>query len=444
MSMSNDPRPQWDLIAEELRSCRESQRAAWGDVDNATLGRYLAGEASEQERAAVEAAQRDHPELQVLTDLVFSVLDDKTPAVSAPEPTLLKFTQRPTRPRRSVAFRQRVALLAACLFIGVGLTALGSFNWLTTTGSPVSVDSGLASAEVNQLNELALLFEKNGPQRPATPQTERKLARLYQTALVTTDAAPTPHSSMKGHLLMKTEKDTALSDRKQPSAHHHAAQRLREHIENCTSDEVRKSVVPVLARALHEARGPEERIRLAQALGELGPAACDACPTLHGCLVSARTETERGAYKQALNQMGEFQPPTAKFVTKVDPTASSQCCVGVNDRAGCFSVRCLREAGRNVQQLARTAHREVLIESVPSLEPREIEALLDKDKSIRPTLHIIICRQPKAVRVEVSEELRKAGVDPVALQKKLEEMLHHNRSFDETLRTAVKEVAPAR
>ena len=44
MSSKLDPAVQWDRVTRELRACKETQRKAWGDIDSATLGRYLAGE----------------------------------------------------------------------------------------------------------------------------------------------------------------------------------------------------------------------------------------------------------------------------------------------------------------------------------------------------------------------------------------------------------------
>ena len=52
----------WDRVASELRACREAQQQAWGDVDNATLGRYLAGDVTSEERRRIEQELGSHPE----------------------------------------------------------------------------------------------------------------------------------------------------------------------------------------------------------------------------------------------------------------------------------------------------------------------------------------------------------------------------------------------
>src|SRR4051812_22206952 len=44
MGLSSDAGSTWDRVAAELRTCREQQQRTYGRIDNALLGRYLAGE----------------------------------------------------------------------------------------------------------------------------------------------------------------------------------------------------------------------------------------------------------------------------------------------------------------------------------------------------------------------------------------------------------------
>src|SRR5260370_40681957 len=93
---------QWDVLTAELRSYREQQKQTWGELDNALIGRYLAGEVTDDERRAVETALKDHPELRKLTDLVLDVLNEFQPSsLETPPslPRLLPFTNRPQPPR---------------------------------------------------------------------------------------------------------------------------------------------------------------------------------------------------------------------------------------------------------------------------------------------------------------------------------------------------------
>jgi hypothetical protein len=129
--MSSDlgePQP-WERIALELRACRESQREAWGEVDNATLGRYLAGEASSAEQAEVEQALQELPELRKLTEIVRDVLADVAPALDEEEPipvekaaaVVLPFAPKagPARAGQFFAFLRRHSsmIAAACLLL---------------------------------------------------------------------------------------------------------------------------------------------------------------------------------------------------------------------------------------------------------------------------------------------------------------------------------------
>jgi hypothetical protein len=84
MSGALDQTGSWDRVAAELRACKESQQKAYGDVDSATLGRYLAGEMTPAERATLEQTLDELPDLRLLTDLVQDVLNDLGPVEAAP------------------------------------------------------------------------------------------------------------------------------------------------------------------------------------------------------------------------------------------------------------------------------------------------------------------------------------------------------------------------
>jgi hypothetical protein len=120
---------QWDVLTAELRSYREQQKQTWGELDNALIGRYLAGEVTDDERRTVETALKHHPELQKLTDIVLDVLNEFQPSSSetpASPPRLLSFTdgRQARRPFRS-RLRERGALVAAaCVLLALGVTLL--------------------------------------------------------------------------------------------------------------------------------------------------------------------------------------------------------------------------------------------------------------------------------------------------------------------------------
>src|SRR5262249_20836460 len=97
MDMASDTNTggSWDRVAAELRACREAQQRAWGDLDNTTLGRYLAGEATTDEQQQIENALDELPELRKLTELVRDVLGESETVVPtpAPSPTVLPFSR---------------------------------------------------------------------------------------------------------------------------------------------------------------------------------------------------------------------------------------------------------------------------------------------------------------------------------------------------------------
>ena len=108
-------------------SCTPCVARRKSSVDSVLLGRFLAGECDDRERAQVEMALTTHPELQLLADLVRDVLCEAPPIETtspqttlAPQvtPTVLPFTPRKRRP---FAW-QRLGTLAAaaCLLLVIG------------------------------------------------------------------------------------------------------------------------------------------------------------------------------------------------------------------------------------------------------------------------------------------------------------------------------------
>jgi hypothetical protein len=76
---ATEPRARWERAAAELSAARAAQRRTWGDLENAVLGRCLAGEASEGEMRQFEAARRRHPALWELAEVVRGVLGGEAP-----------------------------------------------------------------------------------------------------------------------------------------------------------------------------------------------------------------------------------------------------------------------------------------------------------------------------------------------------------------------------
>jgi hypothetical protein len=153
-SQAND---RWDRVASQLRACREAQEQAWGGMDNATLGRFIADDLKGEERRQVEQAIDERPELRRLTDLVRDVLADlDSPVANHPTPQL-----QPTRPRNRafpkalperrpvVRWLQRRSgmLAAACLLLALS-TALFDSRFTSGLQGATSGSDGNTSNEV--------------------------------------------------------------------------------------------------------------------------------------------------------------------------------------------------------------------------------------------------------------------------------------------------------
>jgi formylglycine-generating enzyme required for sulfatase activity len=83
MTAELSPRERWERAAGELRAFRDLQRQTWGEIDNAILGRYLAGEVTAVERELVEATLQRHPELRELLALIGESLPMEVPQSAA-------------------------------------------------------------------------------------------------------------------------------------------------------------------------------------------------------------------------------------------------------------------------------------------------------------------------------------------------------------------------
>ncbi len=76
----SDARERWDEFAATWLRYREDQQQSWGDVDDLTLARYLAGTTSETEDRRIEAEMAAHPVLKEAVEFMRAL-----PGI-APEP----------------------------------------------------------------------------------------------------------------------------------------------------------------------------------------------------------------------------------------------------------------------------------------------------------------------------------------------------------------------
>jgi len=312
-----------------------------------------------------------------------------------------------------------------------------------------------------------LCQKKLGPTHPTTRYVVKNLAAVYQVALEQPEPAPAttmvPCLGAEGPSSTASPSPPAVAPppegqdgrggprgewRKLPPAHV-----VRDRIVSCPPREVRQTVVPVLAQAFQQACSAEERIALARALGELGPAAWETVPQLTHALRTTSDPAEKQAIVLALGQMGPAARPAIptlrdclasreaatrqsaqQALLHLGPVARDlTCCdesdkprgpdrqahfltsqrqrpevsVGIRDTADCFRLRTLREAHARIQDLARTQQIEVLVETVPA-PPEQVQqraqALVERMGA--RSLHVLIVRNPPSVHLTASPTLQ--------------------------------------
>jgi prepilin-type processing-associated H-X9-DG protein len=92
-----DPGMQWARVAVDLQAYREAQRREWGDVDEAAIARYLAGEATEEERSRVQQAIHDFPRVHECVEILREVeaaVGGQIEADGIEEPDTISFKNR--------------------------------------------------------------------------------------------------------------------------------------------------------------------------------------------------------------------------------------------------------------------------------------------------------------------------------------------------------------
>jgi hypothetical protein len=358
---------QWERVASELRACREAQQQAWGDVDNALLGRYLAGDVTPEERVRIESELNLRPELRKLTDLVSDVLRDCGP-VSVPEPAnrrhVLAFPKSQT-PQKKNAHRWRqwaAVAAAACLMLGLAyavlpkgpwspsanhdhlafvapagptLTSTAAFHPMLTPGESALADRNLPVGKdgdrkktafdpvvfcADGFAEAGASYEKHGDLDMA--EFSYQVAYNMREWKLGADAEPTRRTRRNLGEVYQTALSlneavastqpvsppppapAGVAYKVIPQQVYFSAAQLRQRLARQPVRQVRLSVVPILVEDLNEAKTAEDRERLGRALANLGGAAKDALPALDACLrKSDLTPQEREAVLKAKQQL---------------------------------------------------------------------------------------------------------------------------------------------
>jgi hypothetical protein len=158
MARPSESREHWERLAAELRAYRDAQQHAWGDLDDIQVTRYLAGACSPQERATVEQALRDLPDVREVIDVLRTVLPaweldapvQPGSAEGAAEAAswaavraaaLAQDAEVQSQSARTRRALRRQTLLRAAL-VGMGLAASFLVGWLVGQRSVVPQPSG--------------------------------------------------------------------------------------------------------------------------------------------------------------------------------------------------------------------------------------------------------------------------------------------------------------
>lgn len=67
----------WANVAAQLKQYRDQQRASWGNVDDALVAKYIAGEATDAEKEQVETAIKDNPNIKQAIEVIQEVLKEE-------------------------------------------------------------------------------------------------------------------------------------------------------------------------------------------------------------------------------------------------------------------------------------------------------------------------------------------------------------------------------
>jgi len=424
MSPDSTGSPSWDVVAAELRACREQQKQTWGELDSALIGRYLAGEVSNTERKLVEASLEDHPELRVLTEIVSDVLADCSPvaSVEAPaEPRLLSFSS--AKPARKSKFQrsQRLFALAAaaCLLLGLGL-ALEQRSSNPSAGGFSLSDTSLMASNKGKLFNTARKADVNltSSSSPARPEQElvalandlveknefEKAAQiLFDTPM--RDAAPSPPAVPVAHTSQLNEAVVNLTERylnSMPGGFDDDARKTERHgfapaggaasaikfvaatdkKSNETRGRILNNSLPYLLDGVKQQSNRTLQQRSANALGRMGSYAAPVVPQLAETLRRSECPIQQTVLTEVFKNLGPEARPAAKDLEYV----AGKCCkqvqphaqeapaavrmpdwIGVRDNARVLDEKVKHRVNQRIRELARVHHVQVVAETVSKL-----------------------------------------------------------------------------
>lgn len=421
----------WDVLTAELRAYREQQKQTWGDLDNALIGRYLAGEVNADERHSVEAALDNHPELRKLADLVLDVLNEFEAVPSekpAPRPRLLSFTDNRNARRPFLSrLRERGALVAAaCLLLALGVALLKAPG-----SGPVLRTAEKRGPEVARVSNL-----RGGPELSADdfPLPVEKVSSI-KSAVVADASAPPEDIAKVASWTERRLKALPPAPSAPPRAFHVAApapagagvaakgdarqdkKKLRRGEKRHRYGELGRAV-PFLVLGLSQEGKPGLQNRCGKALERVAPYAGNAVPALTHALQCATCSKQQRAVVEVLKKLGPAANEAAPILEQLalsgpaDVQAEAKdalcsVCVGVNDRGQVLGADACRRLNVRAAQLSRQHQ---LYFSAQTYRQRPTAPAWNFARQAPPhegrRLSVVICAEPPTVEVALSPDLK--------------------------------------
>jgi hypothetical protein len=363
---------------------------------------------------------------------------------------------------------------------------------LAKAGDVIQAEGDLTKAQEFYFRAKEIRKQKLGANDPATVAMDNRLGNMYQMAMNSPSgsALPAAPNSTDQHLVKGHFNVTAKHDVKREQAYAQGAHVLRDNITRQNPHHIKEKIVPVMTRALQDAKSPELRLGLVQALGELGPAANEAVPALNACLQHPQTPDESRAVVRALGQMGpaadkafpvlvealknsnpdvrrsaaeallcygpagrsvlnryaaDGEASQKKMVTELlENGALADGYIGVKDTNNLFTLNTLKDTQRDMAALVQdkkiAVYTETYVASTSSSEDK------GKDRVPPPDVdgvHLLIYKDPPHAEVIVSQALLRRGFTArhqgelrQAIEKHLKE-----KDFDSALREAMRFLA---
>jgi hypothetical protein len=419
MSQDSTNPPSWDVVAAELRACREQQKQTWGELDSALIGRYLAGEVNDEERSLVDASLEAHPELRVLTEIVNDVLIDCPPVApveSAAQPRILSFSSAKPAKKSRFQRQQRLFALAAaaCLMLGLGIVLERQYS-APTSGRPIDEHSLFASrgGVVNtsfktdgstsrpdpELWAMADSLVEGGEFEKAAHvlfDTQKKVAPRVQAPV-----APPQKPGMNRAVVHLAERVLDKMPAREPLqkkdsvgfAPAGGAGGHENEIKFVSNDDKRGDTrgwilnksLPYLVDGVKQQDDRALQRRSAEAIGRMGHFASPAVSQLAETLRNSECPIQQTVLADVFKQLGPDARPAARDIEYV----AGKCCkevqpharealaavrmpdwIGVRDNARVLDEKVRHRVNERIRELARVHHIHVVAETVASL-PQE-------------------------------------------------------------------------